>query len=290
MPGAGNAHGCRASGHDPHVHSAGKAPGHCRGWSFHARTPSSQNPGRGAEGWSRWGLQPTAALPSPLLASQWCNSCIWQGLGRAGRCARGDAPLAQANRGGAGAAAGRLSHPQRAAECRAEVPPPVSPAWCWRLRFQEHFQLLSQITKCQCCTNRLCGGRRSTRCSASSGSAVPPETTLRHRGAQLKRGVHHGTRSPAISHTPTPQPGPSRCSGTPELPHREQEPCPWVRWRHRLGKSRSVASITLQKGICPAGAPSVNQTHSRGGGEAQGHRTALPVLSSSSAESAVLHG
>lgn len=45
---------------------------------------------------------------------------------------------------------------------RVEAPPPLSPAWCWRLHFQEHFQLLSlRITKCHRCTNQFYGVKHS---------------------------------------------------------------------------------------------------------------------------------
>lgn len=181
----------------------------------------------GGRGWSPWSLQPPAALPSPLLAF-----LHMAGAGKGREICPGDSLLAQTDRG-AGAAAGRLSHPQQAAVGTAEVPPPpMSPAWCWRLHFQEHFELLSlRITKCQSCTNGLCGARQS---------AVPPQTRLCHRHRKAGTGFVPQHRE---SRYQPPQPGLSHCSHTPELPHREQEPR--AGWRHGLGKSRSLASTTL---------------------------------------------
>lgn len=174
----------------PHMQSAGRAPGHRCDCFFHARTPSSPNPGAGG-------------VSSPQRP---CHPLSSHGSGAVPASGRG----------------------------WADVPPPVSPAWRWRLHFQEHFQLLSLgIRKCQCCTNGLCG----------SGPAVAP---LSLGSAQLERSVwHHSTRTGHCHH----------CLPPPTA-HKLQS-CPTGSKNHgqgtdRLAKSRSTASTSLQESVCPA--------------------------------------
>lgn len=94
------------------------------------------------------------AIPSPGTAAVQFLHLRAAGKGREGLCACTD----WQSRSGAGA--GRLSHPRRDAQ--------VGHAWCWRLHFEEHFQLLClRIRKRQCCTNGLCG----VRLGCSLGSA-----------------------------------------------------------------------------------------------------------------------